>query len=218
MQHSNPHSRIHPAPRSGARSVRVAARPAPAWSHLVRLAAAALVGVLLLVLATARADAQARSGNVARASVDARAAAPSPALAPEEVVTLVLDALARNDMPTKDHGIAVTFAFASPSNRAIVGTVDRFADLVREEVYRPLLYHQSTVRAPVKVTGDRATQRVVVTTVGGTRVVYTFMLSRQTDGPYKDCWMTDGVTREPPSALQAPLYAARPEWLARRAG
>ena len=49
--------------------------------------------------------------------------------------------------------------------------------------------------------GDRATMRVVVTTPTGARVAYLFALSLQNDGQYKGCWMTDGVTREPPSPL-----------------
>jgi hypothetical protein len=34
-------------------------------------------------------------------------------------------------------------------------------------------------------------------------VAYVFALSLQDDGEYKGCWMTDGVTREPPSPLNA---------------
>ena len=136
---------------------------------------------------------------------DWRSATPTPALDPEAVVGIVLDALAHND--PEDAGLAVVFAFASPVNRAVVGPLDRFSDLARDEVYRPLLRHVRAVRGALKVDGDRATQRVVVTSSTGDRVVYTFTLSRQTTGPYKGCWMTDGVTREPRSRLRAPQLA-----------
>ena len=99
----------------------------------------------------------------------------------------------------------------------MIGPLDRFGDLVREEVYRPLLNHSSAARGTMKVTGDRAQQRVIVTSAAGQRVVYTFTLSRQADGPFKGCWMTDGVTREPPSTLSAPRFAARGTAVARRA-
>ena len=134
-----------------------------------------------------------------------RSATPAPTLEPQAVVGIVLDALAHND--TDDAGLAVVFAFASPVNRAVVGPLDRFSDLARDEVYRPLLGHVRAVRGALKVEGDRATQRVVVTSSAGDRVVYTFTLSRQTGGAYKGCWMTDGVTREPRSRLRAPQLA-----------
>ena len=137
-----------------------------------------------------------------------RASAPAPTLAPEQVVAIVLDALSHNDVPSQDRGVAVTFAFASPSNRAVLGSVDRLGDMVRGDTYRPLLYHRRAEAAPVKLDGDKATQRVVVTTLDGELVAYTFSLSRQTDGAYKGCWMTDGVTREPRSRARALSLAA----------
>ena len=206
MQLRIPTHRLRPAAR---RRAAAAAAAVPTWTFSVRLALAALLG-LLLAVAASRAGAQAQAAETApRAAVAAHATRPDPTLGPEEVVSSVLDALAQNDQPTKDRGIEVTFGFASPANRAIVGPLDRFGDLVHEELYRPLLYHHHAVRAPMKVVGDRATQRVVVTTVTGERVAYTFTLSRQTDGQFRGCWMTDGVTREPPSALRSPSYAVR---------
>ena len=59
----------------------------------------------------------------------------------------------------------------------------------------------------MRIEGDHATQRVVVTTVDGAQVAYTFRLARQVDGEYKGCWMTERVTREPPSSLLAPQVA-----------
>ncbi len=219
MKYRTPTSPIRPVARhrrvARGRSAGGAARVAdhaPAFTFLVRLLAA-VVGALLTLLAASRLTAQSaapsNSGDVARSSAPAHAAAPDPTLSADDVVAIVLDALSQNDRPTKDRGIEVTFGFASPSNRALVGPLDRFGDLVRAEAYRPLLYHHQAVRAPAKVFGDRATQRVVITTATGERVAYSFSLSRQADGPFKGCWMTDGVTREPPSALRSPNYAAR---------
>jgi hypothetical protein len=112
-----------------------------------------------------------------------RSAAPTPELAPDDVVAIVLDALAHND--TEDRGLAVVFAFASPVNRAAVGPLDRFSDLARDDAYRPLLGHVRAVRGAIRMDGERATQRVVVTTPSGDQAVYTFTLSRQSDGAYK---------------------------------
>ena len=217
MKYRTPTSPIRPVPRHrrAARGISGAAGGAarvadyaPAYTFLVRLLAA-VVGALLTLVAASRLVAQSNSAEVPRASAAAHAAAPDPTLSADDVVAIVLDALSQNDRPTKDRGIEVTFGFASPSNRALMGPIDRFGDLVREETYRPLLYHHHAVRSPAKVFGERATQRVVITTATGERVAYTFSLSRQTDGPFKGCWMTDGVTREPPSALRHPNFAMR---------
>ena len=213
MLSRTPTHRTRPAPRHTALRApagRAATLPAePAWTFFARLVTAALLGLLLTALAASRLAAQTQATDTpTRAAVAAHATQPDPTLGPEEVVVSVLEALARNDQPTKDRGIEVTFSFASPANRAMIGPLDRFGDLVREEVYRPLLYHSQAVRGTMKVVGDRAQQRVIVTSVGGQRVVYTFTLSRQSDGPFKGCWMTDGVTREPPSALGTPRYAS----------
>jgi hypothetical protein len=123
-------------------------------------------------------------------------ARPDPRLTPEDVVGVVLEALRTNDQPTGDRGIAITFAFASPANREVTGSLERFAALVKAEPYRPILNHRRVERGLLRVDGDEARERVVVTTADGTRIAYLFTLSRQTAGSFKDCWMTDGVIRE----------------------
>lgn len=138
------------------------------------------------------------------------ATAPDPRLAPDAVVSIVLEALAHagDGAGTADERpLALVYAFASPANRAAVGTAERFADLVRDDAYRPLLGHRRAARGALTVTGDRATQHVLVTTADGARVAYTFTLARQAAGPFRGCWMTDGVTREAPSRLAVPLSA-----------
>ena len=217
MQFRTPTHRTRPAARR-ARSAAATLPVAPTWTFLVRPALAALIGLLLTLLAASRVAAQSQASDTpTRAAVAAHATQPAPTLGPDEVVAAVLQALSENDQPTKDRGIEVTFSFASPANRAMIGPVDRFGDLVREEVYRPLLYNSHAVQGTLKVAGDRAQQRVIVTAATGERVVYTFTLSRQSDGPFKGCWMTDGVMREPPSALATPRFASAPNGAARGA-
>lgn len=136
--------------------------------------------------------------------------APDPRLAAEDVVGIVLGALAQAspDVAAADERpIALAYAFASPANRASVGTLEHFAELVRDEAYRPLLGHRQVTRGAVRVLGDRATQRVVVTAADGERVAYTFTLARQAGGSYRGCWMTERVRREAPSRVAAG-YAA----------
>jgi hypothetical protein len=199
-----------------AATTRVARAQYAAVDLVVRIAVLAATALIFLAATAMRAAAATQdtptalhtSSDSAPTATD-RAMAPSPTLAPDEVVGIVLSALARNDSPVKDHGISVTFGFASPANRAFVGPVESFAELVRDDTYRPLLNHRHAARGPAHVTGDRATVRVVITTVNGERVAYLFALSRQNDGQYKGCWMTDGLTREPPSPLQGMRFATR---------
>jgi hypothetical protein len=160
-----------------------------------RLALFAAASLLLTLFAVARVGAM-----VVRQD---GAPGPDPSLAPDSVVAIVLGALSRNDSPVKDRGISVTFTFSSPANRAFVGPVESFGELVRDDTYRPLLNHRHAERGAPHVSGTRATERVIVTTAAGDRVAYVFALSLQEAGEYKGCWMTDGVTREPPSPLRA---------------
>jgi len=207
--------RSHFTPRVSA-TARAARAQNAAFDLVVRIAILAASALLFLMATATRAVAATqdapptlrRTSDSVPSAADL-AAAPSPTLSPDEVVGIVLSALSRNDSPVKDHGISVTFGFASPANRAFVGPLESFAELVRDDTYRPLLNHRHAARGPAHVTGDRATVRVVITTVNGERVAYLFALSLQNDGQYKGCWMTDGVTREPPSPLQGMRFATR---------
>jgi hypothetical protein len=119
---------------------------------------------------------------------------PSPALTPERVIAIQLDALQHNDTPSPDFGIETTFRFASPANRGAVGPLDRFTGLVKTPAYRAMINHVRAEVRPVQVDGDRARERVTVVTASGVRATYLFFLSRQQGGQFDGCWMTDGVT------------------------
>ena len=184
-----------------------ASSPHPAPRTRAALVFAALLLVAAPVAASAQRAAQAPEAS-RRAAPTAAAPAPDPALAPESVVTIVLDAFAHVERsPVAPPALETAYAFTAPANRAVFGSVERFTDVVTDGAYRPLLGHRRTVRGAIKVAGDRATQRVVVTTAAGALVAYTFTLTRQTEGEYEGCWMTERVTREPPSSLAAPQLA-----------
>lgn len=120
---------------------------------------------------------------------------PNPSLSPEQVVAIQLQALQRNDTPTEDSGIAIAFRFASPLNQSVTGPLENFILLVRNPLYKPLLNHKSVERGPMRIDGDKAEQRVTLLSATGEKVVYIFTLSKQADGKFQDCWMTDGVER-----------------------
>lgn len=128
-------------------------------------------------------------------AADAGAPRPDPKHSPEQVVGFVLEALRLNDTPDKDSGIRTTFGFASPGNREVTGPIERFIELVKNPLYKPLLNHRRAERTPIRTAGDAAQQRVTLIGADGRRATYLFTLSKQAAAPYQDCWMTDGVER-----------------------
>lgn len=133
------------------------------------------------------------SASVAGGSLQPK---PDPALNPAAVVQLQLAALARVDQPQRDAGMAVVFGFASPGNRSLTGPLKRFAAMIREG-YPALLNHRSSTLAPLIMQGDVALQGVELIDREGRRHRYVFQLSKQPDGEFKDCWMTDSVLQAP---------------------
>ena len=132
---------------------------------------------------------------------------PAPSLSPGDVVTIVLNALKHNDDPRPDAGIATTFEFASPANREATGPLPRFATMIKNPAYRAMLGFRSVTRGRLELDGHHARQRVVIVGQDGSQVTYVFVLSKQADGPFANCWMTDGVIRqkdpEPPPGTTA---------------
>jgi Domain of unknown function (DUF4864) len=122
---------------------------------------------------------------------------PNPNLTPQQVVEFQLDALRHNDEPTPDAGIERSFRFASPSNRLVTGPLTHFSEIVHSAAYSPLLKSQASEVRGVVVQADQARVYVTVTAANGAQLNFLFMLSRQGEGDYRDCWMTDSVMKLP---------------------
>lgn len=125
--------------------------------------------------------------------------APQPELSPEQVVRIQLHALRHND--SQNRGIEVAFRFASPENRLSTGPLARFISMIRQGPYSLMLAYENAAYHPVEVVEHRARQRVTLLGAG-VAVDYDFYLSRQADGEWAGCWMTDAVVAKPPSGLQ----------------
>lgn len=119
-----------------------------------------------------------------------RLTSPSPDLTPRQVVGAQLDALRSNDRPTPDAGIAAAFRFASEANRAATGPLSRFAAMLRNPLYSPMIDHAVAQFGPVRVEGDHAEVQVVLFGADGQVAAYDFSLSRDED---TGCWLTDAV-------------------------
>jgi hypothetical protein len=123
---------------------------------------------------------------------------PNASLSPQQVVEFQLDALRHNNEPTVDAGIERSFRFASPSNRLVTGPLSHFSEIVHSATYSALLGSQGSEVRGVIVQGNEAKVYVTVTSATGSQLNFLFMLSRQGQGDYRDCWMTDSVMKLPP--------------------
>jgi hypothetical protein len=117
--------------------------------------------------------------------------APAPGLNPSAVVRIQVEALRNKSL--LDEGIELTYRFASPGNKRVTGPLVRFTAMVRSAPYDRLLNHRSARYGPLAVSDDEAYQRVIITDSEGKEIVYHWVLSRQSGGQFKDCWMTDAV-------------------------
>ena len=117
---------------------------------------------------------------------------PSAALTPADVVRAQLAALATND-PATDDGVRRTFLFASPQNRQVTGPAERFVTLVKNPAYAPLVGARQASLLDARRDGDAYEALVEVVAADGTKRRFVFQLGLQGDGPFKGCWMTEGV-------------------------
>jgi len=120
--------------------------------------------------------------------------APNPSLSPQDVVRFQLQSLREN---TNGDGIEATFRFASPSNKAVTGPLERFSRLFEAKQYRPLLNHQDAEVRLIQSDGAVSEVMAALVDANGDYFWYQFRLSRQNKSPYNDCWMTDSVMRVP---------------------
>ena len=128
-------------------------------------------------------------------SLQCLAKEPNHALSPLQVVRFQLDSLRQNN--AGDDGIASTFRFASPANKAVTGPLSRFKRLFDHPNYAPMLNHQSSEITPVTNNGQIAVFDVELVDSSGSIHHYRFELSIQASGSCIECWMTDAVMWEP---------------------
>jgi hypothetical protein len=122
---------------------------------------------------------------------------PSPSLSPGEVIRIVIEALRKKNFPAPNAGIFTAYRFASPANHADVGPYGRFLRIVKAPDSAPLLSGRAATFEAVSVRGNRAEETVRIPVDGGPPASYRFILTRQSDGECRGCWMVDGVIRLP---------------------
>jgi opacity protein-like surface antigen len=118
---------------------------------------------------------------------------PDPSLSPQDVVSIQIEALRNNDTPYENRGIEVTFNFASPANKRITGPIERFAAMVRNPIYAPMINHRTAKYGKLMIEGEIASIDIILISEDGAYVGYRFTLSRQQGSQYEGSWMTDAV-------------------------
>jgi len=133
---------------------------------------------------------------------------PSPSLAPEEVVRLQLAGL--GDAKPDGVGILQCFCLASPGNRVVTGPLERFGQMVRSEPYQCMTRPRAVLIGRAQHGDDVA--RLLVTIIDEQHRVraFAFVLSKQKEKPFENCWMTEAVlsAHPAPSAPSPPAPQA----------
>ena len=127
------------------------------------------------------------------AGSDLSRTAPHPSLSPLDVVQIIMNALQKNDEPSKNRGIAVTYNFTSPANKNVTGPIDRFVNMVTGPVYGKMVDHLGAVYEKIKLKGNSASIDVIIKVASGKFVGFRFLLTKQRDNEFEGTWMTDSV-------------------------
>lgn len=147
-----------------------------------------LVSVIVMLISLVLAPLQ----IMAQQSIDL-SLQPTPTLTPQDVVEFQLDALQQ----ATDDGISATFRFASPANRKMTGPLSRFSRLFDAPQYQPMLNNRGTEIRLLHNDGSNAELVAGVVDNTGELHWYRFQLSKQSETPYENCWMTDAVMAVP---------------------
>ena len=126
---------------------------------------------------------------------------PNPSLEPEDVISIQLSALQKNSIPFKNAGITQTWEFAHPSNRHYTGPLEKFILMMYSPSYNIMLDHQFHKIIPVSKEADIAFFFIELIDKPGNKFGFQWTLQKVlTEGDYKNCWMTVGVSQPIPLA------------------
>ena len=126
-------------------------------------------------------------------AADLKKTQPDPSLDAREVVEIVMNAMGNNDYPYQNHGIEITYNFASPANKMVTGPLSRFSEMIRVGIYASMLNFKDVKYENYKVDGRNAQIDVILETKDNVTQGFQFRLKRQIDNEYHDSWMTDSV-------------------------
>jgi hypothetical protein len=127
---------------------------------------------------------------------------PSPTLKPDEVVHLQLKGLSE---PARDGvGVLQCFCLASPANRTETGPLRRFGEMVRNPPFDAMTSPLAILVGRPQREGNVAKLLVTIIDDEHNVRVFAFILSRQREEPFINCWMTDAVLAANPPVAAPP--------------
>ena len=124
---------------------------------------------------------------------------PKSDIKPEDVVSIQLTSLMKNDQPYKNAGIEQTWEFAHPSNRAFTGPIQKFTRMMYAPSYSVMLNHLKHEILEVRKEENTAFFFIELTSKNGKMYGFKWTLSKvNAEGIFKDCWMTTAVSTPMP--------------------
>ena len=121
---------------------------------------------------------------------------PNPDFLPEEVVSIQLIALQKNNIPFKDSGIEQTWEFAHPYNRKFTGPLSKFISMMHTPSYSIMLDHKEHNIIFVKRYDIQIFFFVELIDNSGVYVGFKWIVEKVLDeGEFKNCWMTTSVSQ-----------------------
>ena len=124
---------------------------------------------------------------------------PNSKIKPDEVITIQLKSLMKNDVPSKDNGIKQTWEFAHPNNQRFTGPLDNFTKMIKGDSYKMLIGHIGHEILEIDNDNKRALYEVII--LGPDKKYFKFRWQVEKfleDGPLKNCWLTTVVSQPIP--------------------
>ena len=132
-------------------------------------------------------------GSAEQAAQDPILPQPNAELQPGDVVQIVIDALASNDLPCTDAGMVATFNFAWPSNKLQTGPLQNFTKLLKGPAYSQMLNHRDSTLSEVILDDNKAIRLVQIISESNQTLYFAFRLGLQKQGNYSGMWLTEAV-------------------------
>ena len=120
----------------------------------------------------------------------------NPGLLPEEIVSIQLTALQKNNIPFKDAGIEQTWEFAHPYNRKLTGPLPNFISMMHTPSYSIMLDHMEHNIIFVRNYDIQTFFFIELIDNKDVKVGFKWIVEKVLDdGKYKNCWMTTSVSQ-----------------------
>ena len=124
---------------------------------------------------------------------------PNPEIKPREVIEIQLNALMKNDDPSRDSGIIQTWYFAHPNNQRVTGPIERFKNMIKTDSYSMLLNHENYEIEEVYKSKGVSTFEVTIMDKDKKYYKFKWQVEKyEIDGSLKNCWLTTAVSQPMP--------------------